>query len=155
MSCLISPNTTIVGNFTWGEVSDTLSQNIACGTPTYLRPDVGGALMPWLFTAIQIVIHLPVIIVRVAHWEDVQTLSIVLAAFNIGLVSQAFAATKLAGEHVLVWSPMTLVLDAGAMLQLLLLVRTEHPNWMQELRGKFQKSSTDGKRTQYHSKTNH
>lgn len=148
MSCLLSPNTTVAGDFLWYQVSDTLSQNLSCGK-TYLRPDVGGALMPWLFTVFQIIIHLPVIIVRVAHWEDVQTLSVVLAAFNVGIVCQAYAATKLAAEDVLVWSPMTLVLDAGAMLQLLILVRTEHPNWVQELKERITTTPTDGKSPGY------
>jgi hypothetical protein len=88
--------------------------------------------MPWLFTAIQILVHLPVIFVRVNRWEDAQTVSVILAAFNVAIVSQAYAATELSASTVLVWSPMTLVLDAGAMLQLLILVRSRHPHWYRE-----------------------
>lgn len=138
MSCAIPANTTISPGLQWWQVSDTLGLNRTC-QPSYLRPDVGGALLPWLFAAIQIVIHLPVIVARVARWEDVQTLSIVLAIFNVAIVGQGYAATKLAPEHVLVWSPMTLVIDAGAMLQLVVLVRAVHPNWMRQLREVFRR----------------
>jgi hypothetical protein len=143
MSCLINPNTTITNTIQWWQVSDTIAQNRTCET-TYLRPDVGGALMPWLFTVMQIAVHLPVIIVRVASWEDVQTLSIVLAIFNIALVSQAYLATKLAAEHILVWTPMTLVLDAGAMLQLLVLVRANRPDWWEEFLDVFRNEPRGG-----------
>jgi hypothetical protein len=136
MSCQIPANTTVSLGLQWWQVSDTLAQNRTCEA-SYLRPDVGGALLPWLFAVIQIVIHLPVIVARVARWEDVQTLSIFLAIFNVAIVAQGYTATKLAPEHVLVWSPMTLVIDAGAMLQLVVLVRAVHPNWMRELRGAF------------------
>jgi hypothetical protein len=136
MSCEFPANKTISPGLEWWQVSYTLAQNRTCQA-SYLRPNVGGALLPWLFTVLQIVIHLPVIVARVARWEDVQTLSIFLAIFNVAIVAQGYAATKLAPEHVLVWSPMTLVIDAGAMLQLVVLVRAVHPNWMRELRGTF------------------
>lgn len=136
MSCNFSPNTTVSTGLQWWQVADTLAQNRTCQA-SYLRPDVGGALLPWLFAVIQIIIHLPVIIARVARWEDVQTLSIVLAIFNVAVVAQGYAATKLAPEHVLVWSPMTLVIDAGAMLQLMVLVRAMHLDWVKDLKGVF------------------
>ena len=136
MSSQIPANKTISPGLQWYQVSDTLAQNRTC-EPSYLRPDVGGALLPWLFAVLQIVIHLPVIFARVARWEDVQTLSIVLAIFNVAIVAQGYTATKMAPQHVLVWSPMTLVIDAGAMLQLVVLVRAVHPHWVRELRGAF------------------
>jgi hypothetical protein len=136
MSCEIPANKTVSPGLQWWQVLGTLAENRTC-QESYLRPDVGGALLPWLFAVLQIVIHLPVIVARVARWEDVQTLSIVLAIFNVAIVAQGYTATKLAPEHVLVWSPMTLVIDAGAMLQLVILVRAVHPDWIRELRGVF------------------
>lgn len=136
MSCSFTPNTTVTDNLQWWQVSETLAQNRTCGE-TYLRPDVSGALMPWVFTVLQIMVHIPVIAYRVAKWEDVQTVSIILAAFNVAIACQAYAATQLTTEDVLVWSPMTLVLDGGAMLQQVVLVIEVHPGWWNELLSKF------------------
>lgn len=90
--------------------------------------------MPWVFTATQIIIHVPVMALRVARWEDAQTLSIILAVFNVALACQAYQSTHLSVEGVLVWSPslMALVIDEGAMLQLIVLVLEVHPNWWAE-----------------------
>lgn len=131
MSCSFSPNQTIASDLQWWQVVDTLAQNQTCGK-TYVRPDTGGALQPWLYTAIQILIHLPVVYFRIVNWEDVQTLSIVLAIFNVALTSQAYSSTRFAADSVLVWSPIALVLDCGAMLQIMVLVRKEHPNWWKD-----------------------
>jgi hypothetical protein len=144
MSCLISPNKTITDSLQWWQISETFAQNRTCES-NYIRPNVGGALMPWLFTALQIVVHIPVVILRVARWEDVQTLSIVLAAFNVAIISQAYAATNLTAEHVLVWSPMSLVLDAGAMLQLVILVKTVHPDWWKKVWTKLRQQPMEGR----------
>ncbi|KAK5046676.1 hypothetical protein LTR84_007437 [Exophiala bonariae] len=69
---------------------------------------------------------------RVARWEDVQTLSIILAGFNVALAFQACLSTRLAPEDVLVWGPslMTLVIDAGAMEQFLTLGRKNFKIWL-------------------------
>ncbi|KAH8682814.1 hypothetical protein BGZ60DRAFT_205808 [Tricladium varicosporioides] len=136
MSCQFPANKTITATLQWWQVRDTLAQNQTC-EPSSLRPNIGGALLPFIFVIIQIIVHLPVIIARVARWEDVQTLSIFLAIFNVAIVAQGYTSTNMAPEHVLVWSPMTLVIDAGAMLQLMVLVRAVHPNWLRELRGTF------------------
>ena len=100
--------------------------------------------MPWAFTVLQIMVHIPVIAYRVAKWEDVQTVSIVLAAFNVAIACQAYAATHLTAEDVLVWSPMTLVLDGGAMLQQVVLVMEEHPDWWNELSIKLRARPANG-----------
>lgn len=134
MACSLLPNTTITASLQWWQVSGTLAKNISCAE-SYARPAVGGALMPWVFTATQIIIHVPVMALRVARWEDAQTLSIILAVFNVALACQAYQSTHLSAEDVLVWSPslMALVIDEGAMLQLIVLVLEVHPNWWAEL----------------------
>jgi hypothetical protein len=45
-----------------------------------------------------------------------------LAVLGIALTLQAFVSTGLAAAEVLVWMPLTLILDAGAMLQMVVLI---------------------------------
>lgn len=74
---------------------------------------MGGALMPYVFTGAQIVLHLPTCLVRIARWERVQWLSIALATINLIITIQAYTSTQLKPNEVLVWTPITLILDAG------------------------------------------
>ena len=77
-SCPHSLNDTILTtNITWGQAQSNIVNNTADLT-SYLRPDTGGALLPWIYTVILIVIHIPVVIVRVVRWEVVSTLFIQL-----------------------------------------------------------------------------
>jgi hypothetical protein len=78
--------------------------------------------MPWLYTSFMIIIHLPSVLIRATRWQMVQTLSIGLAAVNIVVFTQAYHSTQLAPEKVMVWTPIMLLLDAGAMLQLFVMV---------------------------------
>jgi len=93
---------------------------------SYLRPNAGNALMPWVCSAILLTLHLPLVVVRVLRWESGQTWSIVMTAFNIGLIIFAYRSTKMDGGQIMVWLPLSLVIDAGAMLQVLILVGEEH-----------------------------
>jgi len=93
---------------------------------SYLRPNAGDALMPWICSAILLTLHLPLVIVRVLRWESGQTWSIVMAAVNISLIIFAYRSTKMDGSQIMVWLPLSLVIDAGAMLQVLILVSEEH-----------------------------
>jgi len=45
---------------------------------------------------------------------------------GIALTVQAFVSTALKAEEVLVWMPLTLVLDVGAMLQMVILILEKH-----------------------------
>jgi hypothetical protein len=45
-----------------------------------------------------------------------------LAVLGIALTVQAYASTRLAAAEILVWMPLTLVLDVGAMLQMVVLI---------------------------------
>jgi hypothetical protein len=134
MACSFLPNTTIASSIEWWQVADTLIDIASCGE-SYLRPSVGGALQPWVFSALLIALHIPIMALRVARWEDVQTLSIILAGFNVALAFQACLSTRLAPEDVLVWGPslMTLVIDAGAMEQFLTLGRKNFTIWWADL----------------------
>jgi hypothetical protein len=116
------PNGTQYYPYNYTQFQDSLGRNQSCGGATYLRPDVGGSLLPWLYTIIIICIHLPVVLVRVAKWDKVQTVSLALAGFQIAITLQGYHSTGLAPDKVLVWMPLTLPLDAGAMLQLAVLI---------------------------------
>ncbi|TLD18828.1 Formate dehydrogenase [Venturia nashicola] len=93
---------------------------------TYFRPDAGkrsrGALQPYVFVIAQILLHFPTCLVRVARWDKIQVFSIVLAVVNIAITIQAYVSTRLVPGQVLVWTPVTLILDAGAMLQIYVLI---------------------------------
>jgi hypothetical protein len=53
-----------------------------------------------------------------------------LAILGIALTVQAFVSTNREAEEVLVWMPLTLILDVGAMLQMvILIIETHDENW--------------------------
>jgi hypothetical protein len=49
-----------------------------------------------------------------------------LAIFNIALTVQAYISTQLRAEEVLVWMPLTVLLDVGATLQMVVLIIEMH-----------------------------
>jgi hypothetical protein len=55
----------------------------------------------------------------------VQVLSLALAVFAAACTVQSFVSTRFKPEGVLVWMPLTLPLDAGAMMQLMALIVEE------------------------------
>jgi hypothetical protein len=129
MACNFSPNQTVAiyGNrtFTYSQFIDSIAVNATCGGTTYVRPDVAGALLPWFYAVVLLLVHLPTVIIRATRWEKVQVLSLALAAFAVACVIQSFVSTKLKPEGVLVWMPLMLSLDAGAMMQLMVLIVEE------------------------------
>ena len=122
--CLQSPNATI-GNtdITWAQAESNALHNLTSIAPvTYLRPDTAGALLPWIYTVIILVLHVPVVFVRVVRWQTVQYWCLVSTFFTIVLYTQAYVSTKFDAAKVLVWTPLILVIDAGSMLQVFFLV---------------------------------
>ena len=119
--CSPSPNTTIGNtNITWAQAESNVLNVYT--HPSYLRPNTGGALLPWVYTIIVIIIHLPVVIIRVVRWEVVQSWCLVSTLFTVIVYIQAFISTKFDASKVLVWTPLILVIDAGSMLQVFFLV---------------------------------
>lgn len=96
-----------------------------CGKTTYIRPYHGGSLLPWPYTLVLLIIHLPVTIMRVRRWQKVQALSIVLAVISIFVTVQAYT-TQLKPDLVMVWMPLPITLDIGAMMQLAFLIIQEN-----------------------------
>ncbi|KAL9595104.1 MAG: hypothetical protein Q9219_006647 [cf. Caloplaca sp. 3 TL-2023] len=107
-------------SFTWGEALDNRISNMP--TTNYFRPDIGIALMPWVYTVIVIVVHLPMVLVRVTRWEIVQVWSIIFTLFTVIIVIQAYVSTRFDPAQILLWTPLLLVIDGGSMAQVFFLV---------------------------------
>lgn len=136
MSCAFLPTdiVAVVFNQTYiySDFIESIARNASCGTSTYFRPDIGGALMPFLYTIIILVVHVPTVCIRATRWEKAQILNLWLAAFNIALTLQGYGSTKLQPEGVLVWMPLMLPIDAGALLMMIVLIVEEYkfrPLW--------------------------
>jgi len=98
-----------------------------CTIPTsYIRPDIGGALLPWDLTAFMLLLHIPLFIVRIVRFDKAQLISIILAALSLCFTIQAFVSTRLEPSKILVWMPLTSVVDAGNMLHIACLVDEEN-----------------------------
>ncbi|KAH8731421.1 hypothetical protein GQ44DRAFT_755559 [Phaeosphaeriaceae sp. PMI808] len=92
----------------------------------YLRPDPGGSTLPWLFSLILLILHMPTSVIRAVKWESAQYLALGLAVLGIALTVQAYVSTAVAASEVLVWMPIALILDIGAMLQMVVLIIERH-----------------------------
>ncbi|MCJ1395957.1 hypothetical protein MMC18_008843 [Xylographa bjoerkii] len=119
--CSLNASDLIGGtNITWGSVLNVPIREI--GGSSYLRPDIGGALLPWVYTIIVIIIHLPVVVIRVVRWQKVQTWSLAASVMTLAVTVQGYASTKFVPERVLTWTPLLLIIDAGSMAQVLFLI---------------------------------
>ncbi len=110
------PNTQL----TWGQLVGNPVYNLTGST--YLRPDIGGALLPWIYTTIVIIVHIPMVVIRVQRWETVQTWCLAATLLTVVIYAQAYVSTKFEPDQVLTWTPLLLIIDAGSMLQLFVLV---------------------------------
>lgn len=107
-------------NFTWAEALAHRADNVTAAY--YLRPDIGISLMPWVYMVIVIIVHLPMVIIRVTRWEIVQAWSIAFTAFTVAITIQAYVSTRFDPAQILLWNPLILVIDAGSMAQVFCLV---------------------------------
>ncbi|KAF2478381.1 uncharacterized protein BDR25DRAFT_365611 [Lindgomyces ingoldianus] len=126
MSCPhFTPEFQISANVTFGQFNSSFRDNLQC-KDTYLRPDPGGAFIPWLYALFLLLFHLPACIIRAVRWESAQYLALGLAVLGIALTAQSFQSTSLQAKNILVWMPLTLILDVGAMLQMVVLIIEKH-----------------------------
>ncbi|KAL6717715.1 hypothetical protein ACLMJK_005630 [Lecanora helva] len=108
-------------NITWGQAtSNLLSADFK--RDSYLRPDTAGALLPWIYTIVLTIVHIPVVLIRVVRWQAVQYWCLVFTFFTIVIYIQAYISTAFDASKVLVWTPLILVIDAGSMLQVFFLI---------------------------------
>ena len=119
--CSQSPNATI-GNtdITWAQAQLNALTNLP--TISYLRPDTGGALLPWIYAIVILIVHIPVVLIRVVRWEAVQYYNLTSTFFTLIVYTQAYISTRFDVAKVLVWTPLVLVIDAGSMLQIFFLI---------------------------------
>jgi hypothetical protein len=89
---------------------------------SYLRPSSTDALVPWVVSSLLLILHLPLVLVRVLRWEKAQVWSLAMATFSIVLTSLAYTSTQLQAAKVQTWTPLTLVLDVGSVLQIFILL---------------------------------
>lgn len=82
----------------------------------------GGALVPWIYSIVILLVHIPVVIIRVVKWEAVQTWCLGATVFTIAITAQAFVSTGFRSDKILTWTPLLLVIDAGSMAQILFLI---------------------------------
>ncbi|KAM5343644.1 hypothetical protein ACJ41O_012181 [Fusarium nematophilum] len=105
------------------------NMNVDCAKdPSYIRPDDAGSILPWPYTLAWFLIHFPVTLIRVHRWERVQALSIILAIITIWFQLQAYTSS-IHPDSVLVWMPIFVVLDIGAMMQLFFLIVEDTGFW--------------------------
>ena len=86
----------------------------------------GGALVPWVYSIVILLVHIPVVIIRVVKWEAVQTWCLAATLFTVAITAQAFASTKFRSDKILTWTPLLLVIDAGSMAQVLFLIAEDY-----------------------------
>ncbi|KZL84178.1 hypothetical protein CI238_02674, partial [Colletotrichum incanum] len=83
-----------------------------------LWPDPGGCLLPLAYTMAWILIHLPVTVLRIRRWGKVRTLS--------RLLNHSVMQNSSRPNQVILWIPLAIVLDIGAMVLLVFLVIEEN-----------------------------
>ncbi|KAK6200656.1 hypothetical protein LQW54_009617 [Pestalotiopsis sp. IQ-011] len=96
MNCGIHDNTTIGPDeyhAQYWQLSVSISKNVTYSERTYLRPDTAGSIIPWPY-----------------------------ALACIGWSVEAYLSTQRRPGEILVWSPLTIILDVGAVMQLVFLV---------------------------------
>lgn len=71
-------------------------------TWSYLRPGGGMSIVPWLLIVAILLVHVPVVVVRIVRWESGQVWSLALAAFAISLTCLAFRSTQFDPEQIYV-----------------------------------------------------
>jgi hypothetical protein len=123
MSCSFSFTDTLTPetDATYGDFNASAALRTQC-PPTYLRPDPGGALMPWILALFLLFFHLPACIIRAVRWESAEYLALGLAVGGIALCIQSYISTQMRPAEVMVWMPLTLMQDVGAMLQMVTLI---------------------------------
>ncbi|KAI9789816.1 MAG: hypothetical protein M1816_005733 [Peltula sp. TS41687] len=116
-------------SFTWAELAEPGIQPIPGEAASYLRPN-GQALLPWLYTAIILVVHIPLVIIRVVRWETVQIWCLATTLLTVLVYAQAYASTHFSGAQVFVWTPLPLLIDAGSMAQIVFLIVEDYHLWI-------------------------
>lgn len=97
-----------------------------CTIPaSYICPDKGIALIPWIYSIILLVCHLVLVVVRIVKWEATQLLSMALAVYSLSVTILAYRSTHFAPEKIYSWTPISLTIDVGALMQIVVFLTTD------------------------------
>jgi hypothetical protein len=114
---------------------------------SYLRPDTGFTVIPWLYALIILSLHFPLVFIRILKWETGQWLTILMALFSIGLLIIEYSSTHLDASQIYVWTPIVVGIDIGACFQVWVLVLEKHgerlPGWKSFMRKVHWKKNLD------------
>lgn len=119
----LCPDVALSINGTEVNWSDIVSKGIRTypGNPSYLRPD-RQALLPWIYTVLVLLVHFPIVVIRVVKWQKAQIWSIACSLLTVTIYIQAYISTKFEPGKILVWTPVMLVIDAGSQAQIFFLI---------------------------------
>lgn len=97
----------------------SLGQHANGTETTYLRRDIAGFILPWLYTLAWLLIHIAARADRHRAFSGRrwQMLSLFLAAVSIASFTQEHPA-QAGGDPRLVWSPLAVIVDVWAFKQL-------------------------------------
>lgn len=123
--CPLDPASTVTptSNVTWSQIAANPIQHF--NGSSYIRPDIGGALLPWVYSIVVLVVHIPVVVIRVVRWETVQNWCLAGTLLTVIITAQGYASTGFQAKMVLTWTPLLLVIDAGSMAQVIFLVNED------------------------------
>jgi hypothetical protein len=114
----IAINSTL--SMTWEDLQNKGVHKFPGTSSSYLRPD-GFALLPWIYTVIILIVHIPTVIIRVLRLEKSQLWCLACTFLTIIVYIQGYISTGFSRETILIWTPLPLIIDAGSMLQVFFL----------------------------------
>lgn len=93
---------------------------------SYIRPDSGDAFIPWIYSLVLLLVHIPSVVVRIIKFESSQLLSILLAIYSVSLTSLEYKSTMFDPSKIYVWTPIALTIDVGAIMHIVSVILEKH-----------------------------
>ena len=109
-----------------------------CSIPTsYIRPDEGFAITPWVCSAVLFAAHLASSITRVflKQYDRSQLLAIVLAVYGVSITILAYQSTRFEAEKIYIWTPLLLGGDIAALIHL---IKEQYPDNKEPQAGEYE-----------------
>ena len=99
-----------------------------CSIPaSYIRPDEGFAVLPWVFGAGLFLAHIASSVCRIflKPYDRSQLLAIVLAAYAVAVTILAYQSTRFEAEKIMIWTPLMVAGDVAALIHL---IKEQYPD---------------------------
>jgi hypothetical protein len=93
-----------------------------CSIPTsYIRPNEGVAIMPWVGSAALFAAHIISCVNRVflKTYDRSQLLAISLATYAVSIIILAYQSTHFDPQRIYIWTPLMLGIDVAALLHVI------------------------------------